>query len=112
MCCTAWAVLKFRPPDAHSTPVDIRLQLGIVGSILAILAFARVWLQAIFQAGREPGIMVAFGVLIALSSIGFTESLALYPMDAMTLVTQLIIVKVALSLWDYQDARKRRPLLV
>jgi exopolysaccharide production protein ExoQ len=102
----------FRPPDAHSTPTDVRLQLGIVGSGLAILAFARGWLQAIFQAGREPGMMVALGFLTAISSMCFTESLALYPMDAMTLVTQLIIVKIALSLWDYKDAQRGRPILI
>lgn len=102
----------FRPPDAHSTPKDIRLQLGIVGSVLAVLAFSRAWLQAIFQAGRERGMMIAFGFLTAITSMGFTESLALYPMDSLTLVTQIIIVKVALSLWDYRDRQNGKPLLI
>lgn len=102
----------FRPPDAHSTPKDIRLQLGLVGSVLAVLAFARGWIQAIFQAGREPGMMVALGFLTAITSMCFTESLGLYPMDSLTLVTQLIIVKIALSVWDYQDAQNGRPILI
>jgi exopolysaccharide production protein ExoQ len=102
----------FRPPDAHSTPLDIRLQLGVVGITLAILSFARGWLQAIFQAGREPGMMVALGVLTPITSICFTESLGLYPMDSMTLVIQIIVVKIALSLWDYKDARNGRPILI
>jgi exopolysaccharide production protein ExoQ len=106
------AMEGFRPPDAHSTPTDVRLQLGIVGSVLAILAFARAWLQAIIQAGREQGMMVALGFLTAVTSICFTESLALYPMDSMTLVTQLMVVKIALSLWDHRDAQNSRPILI
>jgi exopolysaccharide production protein ExoQ len=102
----------FRAPDAHSTPLDIRLQLGIVGSVLAILTFARSWLQAIFQAYREPGMILAFGFLTPVTCICFTESMALYPMESMTLVTQLFIVKIALSAWDHTDSRQGRPMLV
>lgn len=102
----------FRPPDAHSTPKDIRLQLGIVGISLATLAFARGWIQGGLQAGREPGMMPALGFLIALTSMCFTESLALYPMDSMTLVTQLILIKIALSAWDFKDAHNNRPILI
>lgn len=102
----------FRPPDAHSTPTDIRLQLGIFGSVLAILAFGRAWLQAIFQSAREPGMMVALGFLTAITSMCFTESLAFYPMDAMTLVTQIVLLKIAISMWDYKDARFGRPILI
>jgi exopolysaccharide production protein ExoQ len=106
------AMEGFRPPDAHSTPIDVRLQLGIVGITLAVLAFARGWLQAIYQSGREPGMMVALGFLTATTSMCFTESMALYPMDSMTLVTQIIILKIALSLWDYKDNQAGRPMLV
>jgi exopolysaccharide production protein ExoQ len=102
----------FRPPDAHSTPMDIRLQLGIVGSVLASLTFARGWIQAIFQAGREPGMMLALGFLTAITSMCFTESLALYPMDSMTLVTQIIVIKIALTMWDHKDSQNQRPILV
>lgn len=105
------AMEGFRPPDAHSTPTDLHLQLGIVGLGLGFLAFVRVWLQAILQAGREQGMMVALGVLTAITCICFTESIGLYPMDSLTLVLQLIVVKVALSLWDYNDAKSGRPLL-
>jgi exopolysaccharide production protein ExoQ len=106
------AMEGFRPPDAHSTFIDFRLQLGIVGSSLATLAFIRCWLQAIFQAGREPGMMVALGFLIVFTCICFTESLAMYPMDSMMLVTQLILIKTAMSLWDYKDARNGKPILI
>lgn len=102
----------FRPPDAHSTPKDFRLQLGIVGITLATLAFARCWGQAIFQAGREPGMVVAIGFLTVFTSICFTEGFGTYPMDSMTLVVQLILIKTAMSLWDYEDARNNRPLMV
>ena len=102
----------FRPPDAHSTPTDLRLQLGIIGLVLGILAFGRVWLQTILQAGREPGMILVIGFLTSISSMLFTESLALYPMDSLTLVTQLVIIKVALSLWDYKDAKSGRAILI
>jgi exopolysaccharide production protein ExoQ len=102
----------FRPPDAHSTPKDFRLQLGIVGISLATLAFARCWWQAIFQAKREPGMIVAIGFLTVFTSVCFTEGFGTYPMDSMTLVVQLILIKTAMSLWDYKDARNKRPLLV
>jgi exopolysaccharide production protein ExoQ len=106
------AMEGFRPPDAHSTPLDVRLQLGLIGLVLGALAFVRCWLQAIFQAYREPGMMLAFGFLTPVTSICFTETLAFYPMDSMTLVTQIIIVKVALSSWDFDDDRQGRPVLV
>jgi O-antigen ligase len=90
----------FRPPDAHSTPMDIRLQLGIAGLILIGLTFARTWLQILLQAGREPAMMPMIGIFTAITAMAFTESIGLYPMDAMTLIVQLVIVKTALSAWN------------
>jgi exopolysaccharide production protein ExoQ len=69
----------FRPPDAHSTPIDIRLQLGLIGIILAGLAFFRTWLQMVWQARNEPGMMIVAGILFALTSMCFTEAIGLYP---------------------------------
>jgi exopolysaccharide production protein ExoQ len=106
------AMQGFRPPDAHSTPLDIRLQLGYVGITLAAVAFFRTWVQAFWQSGREPGMMVVVGILVALTSMCFTEAIGLYPMDSMTLIIHLIVVKTALSLWDRNDAEKNRPMLV
>jgi exopolysaccharide production protein ExoQ len=106
------AMQGFRPPDAHSTPLDIRLQLGFVGIGLAALAFFRTWVQAFWQAGREPGMMVVVGILVPITSMCFTEAIGLYPMDAMTLIIHLILVKTALSMWDYKDASENRPILV
>jgi exopolysaccharide production protein ExoQ len=106
------AMQGFRPPDAHSTPLDIRLQLGYVGLALATAAFARTWVQAFWQSGREPGMMIVVGILVALTSICFTEAIGLYPMDSMTLIMHLIVVKTALSMWDYKDASENRPQLV
>jgi exopolysaccharide production protein ExoQ len=102
----------FRPPDAHSTPKDFRLQLGIVGISLATLAFARCWWQAVYQAGREPGMTVALGFLTVFTSVCFTEGFGTFPMDSMTLVVQLILIKTAMSLWDYEDGRHSKPILV
>jgi exopolysaccharide production protein ExoQ len=106
------AMQGFRPPDAHSTPLDIRLQLGYVGITLAALAFFRTWVQAFWQSGREPGMMVVVGILVAMTSMCFTEAIGLYPMDSMTLIIHLVVVKTALSMWDHKDATENRPLLV
>lgn len=106
------AMQGFRPPDAHSTPLDIRLQLGYVGIALAAAAFFRTWVQAFWQSGREPGMMVVVGILVALTSMCFTEAIGLYPMDSMTLIIHLIVVKTALSMWDHKDEAENRPILV
>jgi exopolysaccharide production protein ExoQ len=106
------AMQGFRPPDAHSTPLDIRLQLGFVGLALAAASFFRTWVQAFWQAGREPGMMIVVGILVSLTSMCFTEAIGLYPMDSMTLIIHLVVVKTALSMWDYNDAVDNRPVLV
>jgi exopolysaccharide production protein ExoQ len=106
------AMQGFRPPDAHSTPIDIRLQLGFIGLALAALAFFRTWVQAFWQAGREPGMMIVVGILVAMTSMCFTEAIGLYPMDGMTLIMHIVVVKTALSMWDYNDNRENRPMLV
>jgi exopolysaccharide production protein ExoQ len=102
----------FRPPDAHSTPIDLRLQLGYVGFVLAFIAFARTWFQAFWQSGNEPSMMIVVGILVALTSICFTEAIGLYPMDSMTLVIQIIVVKTALTMWDRKDQLQGRAELV
>jgi exopolysaccharide production protein ExoQ len=102
----------FRPPDAHSTPIDIRLQLGIIGITLAGLTFFRTWVQTIWQARLEPGMMIVAGVLFALTSMCFTEVIGLYPMDGITLIIHLIVIKTALTMWDRKDAASNRPQLV
>jgi exopolysaccharide production protein ExoQ len=56
--------------------------------------------------------MVVVGGLVALTSMCFTEAIGLYPMDSMTLIMHLIVVKTALSMWDYKDAKENRPILV
>lgn len=101
----------FRPPDAHSTPMDIRLQLGVVGLILIGLTFARTWFQILLQAGREPAMMPMIGIFTAITAMAFTESIGLYPMDGMTLIVQLVIVKTALSARNYRDREQAKPML-
>lgn len=102
----------FRPPDAHSTPIDIRLQLGVVGVFLAALAFFRTLLQVIWQSRNEPGMMIVAGIIVALTSMCFTEAIGLYPMDSITLIIHLVVVKTALTMWDRKDREEARPMLV
>jgi exopolysaccharide production protein ExoQ len=56
--------------------------------------------------------MIVVGILTALTSMCFTEAIGLYPMDGMTLIMHIIVVKTALSMWDYKDQSEDRPLLV
>jgi exopolysaccharide production protein ExoQ len=102
----------FRPPDAHSTPTDLHLQLGIPGLVLGGLVFFRLWIQIFQAAAKEPGMMVAIGFFVAYSATCFTESLSLYPMDALTLILQIMVVKVALTIWDARDEKMGRAKLV
>lgn len=96
----------FRPPDAHSTPLDIRLQLGLGGLGLAAAMFARGWWQALSLAVREPGMLMAVPLLVTVTSICFTESMGLYPMDFGTLLIMLVLVKTALTVWDHKGERE------
>jgi exopolysaccharide production protein ExoQ len=87
----------FRPPDAHSTPIDVHLQLGYVGLFLIAMSFVLTWAQALWRLKLEPGMLVVIGILTAITAMGFTEAIGLYPMDSMTLVIHIIIVKTSLS---------------
>jgi O-antigen ligase len=100
------AMEGFRPPDAHSTPLDIRLQLGWIGLALAAAAFARAWWQAVALSARDPAMMMATPMLVAVTTVCFTETMALYPMDFATLVVMLVMVKLALTVADRRDAAR------
>ncbi len=106
------AMEGFRPPDAHSTPIDIRLQMGLIGLVLIGLTFARTWLQILMQAAREPAMMPIIGIFTAITAMAFTEVIGLYPMDGMTLIVQIVIVKTALSAWNYRDRAQGKPILI
>lgn len=101
----------FRPPDAHSTPIDIRLQLGWIGFALAVAWAGRAWLQSLTLAPREPAMMLAIPYLVAVTSICFTEALGLYPMDFQALSLMVVVIKVAQTAWDRADAAAGRPAL-
>jgi O-antigen ligase len=105
------AMNGFRPPDAHSTPIDIRLQMGWWGLALAAATFARAWWQSVTLVTREPGMVLAIPLLTAMTAIAFTESLGLYPMDFTTLIIMVIVLKIATAQWDMQDALRRAPRL-
>lgn len=96
----------FRPPDAHSTPMDVRLQLGLVGLTLIGITFVRTWILMLRQAGKVQAMAPMIGIFTAITAMCFTESIGLYPMDGMTLIVQVVIVKTALSAWEPKPPNK------
>jgi exopolysaccharide production protein ExoQ len=101
----------FRPPDAHSTPLDLHLQLGIPGLLLGAMILVRAWWHVLWLAPRVPGMLVAAPFLAVWTATCFTETMSLYPMDFMTLAMHLVVVKLALTVADDGDAIARRPVL-
>lgn len=101
----------FRPPDAHSTPRDIQLQLGPAGLVLAALLLGRAWWQGVSMAPRFDGMLVALPFLAVFTATCFTETLGLYPMDFMGLVLQVIVIKLAVSSADAAGLVRGTPRL-
>jgi exopolysaccharide production protein ExoQ len=99
----------FRPPDAHSTPLDIRLQLGIIGLGLAIVVVIKALIDGLRLAGRHVGALQALPFVVVYASICFTESIGLYPMDVITVFLQTIIIKMALTNSNLDDDARRAP---
>jgi exopolysaccharide production protein ExoQ len=101
----------FRPPDAHSTPKDIRLQLGLVGLVLAVAVVAKALWDGLRLAARHSGSLQALPFIVVYASICFTESIGLYPMDVITVLLHTVIIKMALTNTDLDDAARGAPQL-
>ncbi len=84
----------FKPPDAHSTPKDVLLQLGLIGFIIWCVMLVQTWLTSIFLFIKNNNIFVFICFLIAWTATCFTEALSLYPMEFMTLTFMVIIIKI------------------
>lgn len=100
----------FRPPDAHSTPLDIRLQLGTIGLGLAVLVVLKAAVDGLRLSARHPGAMQALPFLVVYASICFTESVGLYPMDVITVFLHTILIKIALTNADLDDHARDAPV--
>jgi exopolysaccharide production protein ExoQ len=87
----------FRPADAHSSWMDIGVQLGLPG--MAIMAFS--FFAALWAAGRRiyshPGALWAAVTLIAILSVSFTETILASPMGATAFLFQLMAAKLAMN---------------
>jgi O-antigen ligase len=87
----------FRPADAHSSWMDIGVQLGLPG--IAIMAFS--FFAALWAAGRRiyshPGALWAAVTLIAILSVSFTETILASPMGATAFLFQLMAAKLAMN---------------
>lgn len=90
----------FRPPDAHSSPIDIRLQTGIVGLTIAIMAFAQSILAIIIGLFKTKNSLMLLCFMIIFLMICFTEALALAPMDFITLTVHMTILRSTLNLLE------------
>lgn len=100
----------FRPPDAHSTPLDIRLQMGIVGFALAVITVSKALIDGVRMVFAHPGALQSLPFLLVYASICFTETIGLYPMDVMTVMLYTILIKMALTNFDLDDAAKGSPI--
>ena len=94
----------FRPADAHSSWLDIGVQLGLPGMAVMAISFV----AALWAAGRRiyshPGALWAAITLIAILSVSFTETILASPMGATAFLFQLMAAKLAAN----EDARSPR----
>lgn len=90
----------FRPPDAHSTPMDVKVQLGSIGFFLWSWMFIQLWISGLYNVISTKYGTIIIGVAAAWSGICFTEAMSLYPMDYATFLLHSIFVKSSLEMFD------------
>lgn len=90
----------FRPPDAHSTPMDVKVQLGSIGFFLWCWMFIQLWISGLYNSLVSKGGPIVIGVIAAWSGICFTEAMSLYPMDYATFLLHAVFVKSSVEMFD------------
>ena len=106
------AMNGFRPPDAHSTPKDITVQLGYIGLGIGVLVMTQFWFTALFNSLGSKGGMMVFGFISAWTSICFTEVLSLYPMDFATFAFHTIFIKSSMELYERLGKRLKTGIAI
>ena len=84
----------FFPQNAHSSWLDVMLQLGVPGLFLLITCMGFGWLAAIIRLRTGgPGALFALSSLATLTLISFTESILVSSMDMPWLLVMLVTAK-------------------
>jgi exopolysaccharide production protein ExoQ len=84
----------FLPQNAHSSWLDIILQLGLPGFVLLAVCMATAWLATLFRLRHGgPGVLFAISALATLTMISFTESILVSSMDMPWMLVMLIAAK-------------------
>jgi exopolysaccharide production protein ExoQ len=89
---------EFVPANAHSSWLDMYLQLGQVGVILLGLCMFWVWGSLIVKSGIENRHLAFAGaVFAAITFISFSETNLVMPMDLQWTLAQILSVKILLT---------------
>ncbi len=84
----------FFPQNAHSSWLDITLQLGLPGLVLLAACMVTAWLATLVRLRHGgPGVLFAISALATLTMISFTESILVSSMDMPWLLVMLIAAK-------------------
>lgn len=84
----------FFPQNAHSSWLDITLQLGLPGLVLLAACMATAWLATLLRLRHGgPGVLFAISALATLTMISFTESILVSSMDMPWMLVMLIAAK-------------------
>jgi exopolysaccharide production protein ExoQ len=97
----------FKPANAHSSWLDVYVQLGLPGIFLLGLTIAWLWAGVLFRPSQNPiGSAFVGANLMAISFISFTETNMLGSMDLLWLMIPLFGTKLYAS---YQKSNKLLP---
>lgn len=84
----------FFPQNAHSSWLDVTLQLGTPGVILLTACMGLAWLAALVRLRHGgPGALFSISALATLTMISFTESILVSSMDMPWMLVMLIAAK-------------------
>lgn len=84
----------FFPQNAHSSWLDISLQLGLPGLVLLAACMATAWLATLIRLRQGgPGSLFGLSALATLTMISFTESILVSSMDMPWMLVMLITAK-------------------
>ncbi|OYU78435.1 MAG: hypothetical protein CFE32_01630 [Alphaproteobacteria bacterium PA3] len=84
----------FFPQNAHSSWLDVTLQLGLPGLVLLAACMAIAWIVTLVRLRHGgPGVLFAASALATLMMISFTESILVSSMDMPWMLVMLIAAK-------------------
>ncbi|MFM1976964.1 MAG: polysaccharide polymerase hfsC [Pseudomonadota bacterium] len=96
----------FFPQNAHSSWLDTKLQLGMPGLILLVVAMGFAWLVTLIHLRRGGvGALFALSCLATFTLISFTESILVSKMDMPWMLVMLFTSKMAWEIFHPNEAQ-------